>query len=140
MHPAREIQPRSADDLQVLKVALRPSAIADGDVDERGRSLLPRAAAIGRHAHLPSPAAYQRSLDEIMREHVPAERLAALELGKSAALGEGLHADDGIVSPVIAAVAGPRREAARDHRTVRAGGELLQPGEERARPDEARGG
>ena len=42
----------------------------------------------GRHADLPAGAAHQRRLDEVVRQHVAAEGLAALELRQAAALGE----------------------------------------------------
>ena len=117
-----------------LPCAQRRSRIATSISD--GRRLLPRAAAVGGHAHLPPGAAHERRLDEVVRQDVAAERLAALELGQSAAVGERAHADDGVVPPVVAAVARPGRQAARDHRAVGAGGELLQPAEEAARPDQ----
>ena len=135
-----KLKPARADDFHVLQIALRPAAIAHGDVDQRGRRFLPGAAAVGGHAHLPAAAAHQRGLDEIMRQHVAAEGLAALELRQAAVLRERRHANDGVVAPVIAAVAGPGGQAARDDRSVDAGGELLQPAEKGSRADELRRG
>ena len=105
-----------------------------------GGDLLPGPTAVGGHAHLPSGPAHQCRLDEVVRQHVAAEGLAAVQLGQSAALREGLHPDDGVVAPVIRAVAGPRGQAARDDWSVSAGGELLQPAEQRARADQLRSG
>ena len=121
-----------------LPCAQRRSRMATSISDGGDSSQEPHA--IGGHAHLPSGAAHERRLDEVMREYVAAERLAALELRQAAALGKRRDADDGVVAPVIAAVAGPGRQAARDDRAVDAGGELLQPAEERARSDELRRG
>ena len=104
-------KPGAADDFHVLQVALRPAAVANGDVDQRGRRFFPGAAAVGGHAHLPAAAAHQRGFDEIMRQHEAAEGLAALELGQAAILRECGHANDGVVTPIIAAVAGPCAQA-----------------------------
>ena len=140
MQAADEPQARAADDLHVLQIALGPSAVANGDVDQRGRRFLPGAPAIGGHAHLPAPAAHQCGLDEIMRQHKAAEWLAALELRQAAILRERSNANNGVVPPVIAAVAGPCRQPAGDDRAVDAGCELLQPGKQGLRADELRRG
>ena len=138
MHAAGEGQARGADDFHVLQIALCPAAVANGDVDQRRRRLFPGTDAVGGHAHLPSGAPHERRLDEVVREHVAAERLAALELGQAAALRKCRDANDGVVAPVIAAVAGPGRQTSRDDRAVDAGGELLQPAEKGVRTDEPR--
>ena len=127
--PADEAQARAADDFHVLQIALRPAAVANGDVDQRGRGFFPGAAAVGGHAHLPAAAAHEGGFDEIMGQHETAEGLAALELGQAAILRERGNANDGVVPPVIAAVAGPGGQPARNDRPVDAGRELLQPAE-----------
>src|ERR1700675_569193 len=106
MNSADETEARGADDFHVLQVALSPAPVANGDVDQRWRRFLPGAAAVRGHAHLPPAAAHQCGLDEIMRQDETAERLAAGEFGQAAVLCECSHADDGVVSPIIAAVAG----------------------------------
>src|SRR5712672_2957166 len=98
MQAAGEAQTRRADDLRVLQVALRPAAIANGDIDQRRRRLFPGTAAVGRHPHLPSTAAYQRRFDEIVGENMAAEGLAALERRQAAVVRERLDANDGIVA------------------------------------------
>ncbi len=108
VHPAGEAQAGRPDDFQVLQISLGPAAVANRDVDERRRRLFPGSAAVGGHAHLPAAAAHQRGLDEVMRQHEAAEGLAAAEFGQPAVLGEGLHANDGVVPPIIAAVSRPR--------------------------------
>src|ERR1019366_5083261 len=125
MQTARETQARRADNFEVLQIALSPAAIAYRDVDQRGRGFLPRAAELRRHAYLPAGAAHQGGLDEVVREYMPAKRLAASQRRQAAALGEGGDANDRVVTPIIAGIAGPRRQSARDHGAIRAGGKLL---------------
>ena len=67
----------------------------------------------------------QCGLDEIVRQHVATEWLATGQLRHAARLRESSDADDRVVSPVVAFVAGPRGYAARDQAAVHATGELL---------------
>src|ERR1700675_4019319 len=129
MHAADETETRGADNFHVLQVALSPAPVADGDVDQRWRRFFPGAAAVRGHAHLPAAATHQRGLDEIMRQDEAAERLAAREFGQAAVLCECGHANDGVVSPIIAAVAGPCAQAPSDDGSIDAGCELLQAAE-----------
>ena len=75
------LKPGAADDLHVLQIALCPTAIANGHIDQCGGRLFPGAAAIGGHAHFPAAAAHERGFDEIMGQHESAEGFAALNLG-----------------------------------------------------------
>src|SRR5882672_9474348 len=140
MHPADETEARGADDFHVLQVALSPAPVANRDVDQRWRGFLPGAAAVRGHAHLPADAPHQSGLDEIMREDETAERLAAREFGQAAVLRECGDANDGVVSPIIAAVAGPCAQAPRDDRSIDAGSELLQAAKKGSRADQLRSG
>src|SRR5262245_47824259 len=60
-----------------------------------------------------------------MAQHMPAKRLAALELRQAGTFGKGLHPDDGIVTPVIAIMSVPRRKSGGHHGTVNPAGKLL---------------
>ncbi len=70
----------------------------------------------------------------------PPKGLRPASSGQAAVLRERGHANDGVVSPIIAAVAGPRAQAARDDGSVDAGRELLQAAEESRRADQLRSG
>src|SRR6202011_5831737 len=140
MHPADETQARGADNFYVLQVALGPTPVANGDVDQRWRGFFPGATAVRGHAHLPAAATHQSGLDEVMRQDEAAERLAAREFGQTAVLRECGHANDGVVSPIIAAVAGPCTQAPSDDGSIDAGGELLQAAEKGRRADQVRRG
>ena len=88
MHAAREAQAGRADHLRVLQVALRPAPIADREVEQRRRGLLPRAAERRRHAHLPAARAAAAPLRRNRATVIDAaERLASRELsaGRSSA-------------------------------------------------------
>ena len=69
-----------------------------------------------------------------------AERFSPFEFGQTAGLGKRGGADDGVVAPVIGAVAGPCGQAARDDRAIHAAGELLQAAEKRPCSDQLRSG
>ncbi len=84
MHAARPCQSVRCDDPEMLQVALRPTPVAHGGVDQRRRAFFPRAAEVGRHLHAPAGAAHQRRLDEIVRQDRPAERLPAGQLRQAA--------------------------------------------------------
>src|ERR1700688_3117681 len=140
MHAADETQAGGADDFHVLEVALSPAPVANCDIDQRWRGFFPGAAAVGGHAHLPAAAAHQGGLDEIMRKDEAAERLAAREFGQAAVLRECGHANDGVVTPIIAAVAGPCAQAPIDDGSVDAGRKLLQAPKKGRRADQLRSG
>src|SRR6266436_2549821 len=140
MNSADETEARGADDFHVLQITLSPAPVANRDVDQRWRGLFPGAAAVRGHAHLPAAAPHQRGLDEIMRKDEAAERLAAREFGQAAVLRECGHANDGVVSPIVAAVAGPCAQTPGDDRSVDAGRALLQAAKKGCCPDELRSG
>ncbi len=70
----------------------------------------------------------------------PPKGLRPSSFGRPQFSANAAHADDGVVAPVVAAVARPGGQAARDDRAVDAGGELLQAAEEGRRADQLRSG
>ena len=109
--PRRELQAARADDPAVLQVALAPAPVARRDVDERGRALLVAAREVVQHVDRVAGAPHQRRLDEIVAEHVAAERRPAGKVGQPATGREGARADNGVVAPIVAVPARPHREA-----------------------------
>ena len=103
-----------ADHREMLHVALRPAPIARGDVEQRRRAVFPRAAE-RRAACAPtsparrSSAASTKSCDMIG----PPNGLLAGQRRQAGRGGEGAHADDRVVTPVVAVLALPRGDAAR---------------------------
>src|SRR5690606_19758753 len=140
MRSIGERQATCADDLDVLKITLRPAPIANGDIDEGGRTFLPRAFQVACHAYLPARAADERCFYEVVREHVTTKGPSAAQLGQATRLSERCNSDDCIVAPVIPFVAGPRRDTPRDERAVDASRELLQARKETCAADEQRDG
>jgi len=95
-------KPRAKSSQFVLHVALAPAAVAFGAVDERGRALLVAALEVGRDPHLPAgPLRMKGGLDEIVAEDAAAEGFATGQVGQAAMIHERLHADDGVVAPVV---------------------------------------
>ena len=131
-------RPRAPMIRRVLEIALAPAPVARRDVDERGRALLVAAREVVQHVDRPAGAPHQRRLDEIVAEHVAAERRPAGKVGQPAMGREGSRADDRVVAPVVAVAARPDREPGRDHRAVDPAGELLRPREQRVAVDDQR--
>ena len=139
---SRDIQcrPRAGTTFGVLQIALAPAPVAHRVVADGGRAFLVAAAEARRHVDAPAGAPHQRRLDEIVAEDVAAERLAPRQQRQAGLLGKGLHADDGVVAPVVAFGAVPPGDAARDQRPVDAAGELLDAGEQRIAVEQHRQG
>ena len=131
-------RPRAPMIAAVLQVALAPAPVARRDVDERGRALLVAAREVVQHVDRVAGAPHQRRLDEIVAEHVAAERRPAGKVGQPATGREGARADDGVVAPIVAVPARPHREAGRDHRAIDLGGELLRARKQRVAVDDQR--
>ena len=110
---------------QMLQIALTPSPVAGGEIQQRRRAFLETAAERGRHMDGPAATSHQRSLDEIVAQDMPAERLAPLQFGKPGVLRKRADPDDGVVSPVIAFGAMPPGDPGGDQRAVQPAGELL---------------
>ena len=122
----------------MLEVALAPAPVAQHVVDQRRRRLLEGAPLVGQHAHRPAGTADERRLDEVVAEDEAGQRSLARQFGQPGASREGAGADDRVVAPIVAGVARPAREPARENGTVDIACELLRAGEERAGADDAR--
>src|SRR5947209_8625453 len=95
----------------VLKIALAPPAVPFGVVDHRGRTFLVSALDVMREPDRPSGFADERGFDEIMRKNAAAKRLASRQSRQRTMLHERFHANDGIVTPIIAVALLPIIEA-----------------------------
>src|ERR1700756_1320519 len=102
----------------MLEVALAPTAVAGGKVQQRRRAFLETAAQGGHHPDFPACPSHQSSFDEIVTKNMPAERFAASQFGQRRILRKGAHANDGVMPPVIALGAMPPRDSRSDQRPV----------------------
>ncbi len=136
----RPMQAAGEKHARMLQIALAPASVADRQVDERGRAFLVGAAERRHHVDRIAGAADERRLDEVMAHDMPAPRRAAAQVRQAAMAREGFRADDGVVAPVIAVAAHPAGEAHRNDRAIDAGGELLNPREQRVAVDDQRQG
>src|SRR5262249_23732088 len=82
------------------------------------RAAPPRPADAAEKAPGAAGAADERGLDEVVGLYRPAEWLAPAQVWQAAARGERAHAQDGVVSPVVAVRSLPRGETARDDGAV----------------------
>src|SRR5262249_41662008 len=136
--PADPMQTLGRHDARMLKVALAPTPVADGKVDDRGRRLLEGSLEIVGNDHRPAGATNEGCLDEIMTENMPTEGWLAAEQRQAGSASERLAANDGVVAPIIALAAAPPGEPAGNHRPVDAAGKLMQAREERFPVHQAR--
>src|SRR5690606_9305826 len=95
----------------MLHVALAPASVPHQHITDRRRRLFISARQIGVEAHSPTSPAQQSSLDEIVTDHMAPERGLAFEHRQVGRSGKGLRANDGIVSPEVAANAVPCGQA-----------------------------
>ena len=121
---ARPAQAFGADDAEVLHIALRPAAFAANEVVQRWWQAFVAATKVGVHAHVPARAAQQGGFDEVVAHDVAADGVAPAQDGQAAAFGEGMDADDGVMSPVVAVFALPGGNATGDDGSVEGAGEL----------------
>ena len=102
----------------VLQIALAPALVALGKVDQRGRAFLVAALQIVRQADLEACPANQRRFDEVVAEDFAPQRSVARQLRQAAALVNASSANDRVVPPVVAVVAGPPGESFEKDRAV----------------------
>ena len=140
MDAARPAQAFGADDAEVLHIALRPAAFAANEVVQRWRQAFVAATKVGVHAHVPAHAAQECGFDEVVGEDVAADGVAPAQDGQAAAFGEGVDADDGVVSPVVAVFALPGGDATGDDGAVEGARELDGARQQGFAADEARHG
>src|ERR1700737_4419503 len=104
---------------QMLQIALAPSPVARGEIQQRRRAFFVTAAESWGHVDGPAATPHQCRFDEVVAEDMPADRLAPPEFGKSRVLRKSAHPDDCIVSPIIAFGAVPPRDASRNQWAVK---------------------
>src|SRR4051812_7161315 len=132
MKPRNPVQAARRQYRQMLQIALTPAPVARGKIQQRWRAFLVAAAQRRRHMDSPTATTHERSLNEIMAEDVPAERLAATQFRKGGVLGKSFDTDDGVMPPVVAFGSMPPGNASGNQRAVQPSGKLLPPCEQRS--------
>ena len=122
----------------MLEVALGPSSVARGEVDQRGGAFLEAAAERREHVDRPTSPAHQRRLHEIMAQDMTAERRPPRQIGHPAMIGERACANDRVVAPIIAVAPHPERQAGGDDGAGDARCELLYAREQGVAIDDQR--
>src|SRR4051794_18780729 len=107
----------------MLQVALAPSPVACGKIQQRRRAFFVATAQHRRHMDGPAGTPHQRRLDEVVAQNMPTKWFTTLQFRKSRTLRKGAHADDGVVPPVVTLGSVPPRNAGRDQRTIKSAGE-----------------
>ena len=138
VHPADPVQARRGHHLGVLQVALAPASVADQQVGQGRRTLLVAALHVRHHVRGPAATPHQRRLDEIVAQHMAAERLAPGQFRQACLLGEGTRAYHRVVPPVIALRTVPPGHAIGHYRAIHPATELLHAGKGGAAVDHRR--
>src|SRR5207244_637024 len=99
MKPADPGKSARPNDTQMLEVALRPSSVTHGDIDQRWRTALVGALQLGEHANLPTGASEKCGLHEIVALNVPPERRIARQGRQPGGLRECSRPENGVMSP-----------------------------------------
>src|SRR5262245_7809927 len=116
----------------MLEIALCPAAIAHGNINQAGRTSLVGSGEVGLEPHLPSGAAKICSLNEVVALDGAAQRRPAGKNWQSRGFGKGSRANDGVVTPVVAAALMPGCEAGGYDRAIEGHGKLLETRKQRA--------
>src|SRR5688500_12473006 len=104
MEPVRRPETARREQPRMLHITLTPTPVALRRVDQRRRSLFVRAIDISSEPHTPTRFAHERGLDEVVRQNASAERLGSRQIRQRAMFDEGLHANNGVVSPIVSFV------------------------------------
>src|SRR5580658_8206134 len=115
----------------MLHIPLAPAVVASGVVDQRGRALLVASLEVVGDTHFPAGLSHQGRFDKIVTQDLASQRRMAWQRRKAARLGEGLHAQDVVVSPIITFGSRPPGEALEEDRAINSGRELLAAGKQR---------
>ena len=118
VQPAYPVQARGSQQARVLQVPLAPAAIAHGGVEQGRRRFLVAAAKIGHGPNRPSAPTQKGRFNEVVAHDVSAPRPRAVEVRQARAPGEGAHAQDGVVAPVVPLLARPPLLTRREDRAV----------------------
>ena len=128
MKPRYPVQPARRQHRQMLQVALAPSPVARGEI-QQATAGIPRSC---RRAPAPCriaqpPRRISAASTKSWLRICPPNGLRPGSSGRPGVLREGADADDGVVPPVVAFGAVPPGDAGGDQRPVEPPGELLQP-------------
>src|SRR4051794_29193221 len=99
MKPADPGKSAGPNDTQMLEVALRPSSVTHGDIDQLWRTSLVATMQLGEHAIRPTGAAEECGLRKIRPLDVPAQWWRARQGWQTRRLREGPRAENGIMAP-----------------------------------------
>ncbi len=119
------VHPFHQEQAEVHQVAVTPAAVALQLVQQVRRQLLIGARQIVRDPDAPAGAAHQRGFDKVVRQNRTGERPFARQRRQRAVLNKRLHADNGVVAPVVRFAQLPEVQTGGKQRPVNAGGELL---------------
>src|SRR5512139_2106858 len=126
MEPAHPMKSGSRQYLCVLKIALRPTPIANRKISECGRNSFIAALNVGPHVNRKSCTAKESSFDEVVTQNVPTKWLAAPQNRQAARRSECPQANNRVVSPIISFSPIPESKPRRENRSIYFACKLLQ--------------
>ncbi|MNB90822.1 hypothetical protein D3C75_378860 [compost metagenome] len=110
---------------EVHQVTVTPATVALQLIQQVRRQLFIGARQVVGNPHPPTGTTHQRRFYEVMRQNRTGKRAFARQRGQRTVLNERLHADDGVVPPVVGLAQLPEVQARSKQRPVDAGRKLL---------------
>ena len=119
------VHPFHQEQTEVHQVTVTPAAVTLELVQQVRRQLFVRSRQVVGNPDAPASTTHQRRFYEVMRQNRAGKRTLARQRRQRTVLNERLHADNGVVTPVVRFTQLPEVQARRKQRPVNTGGELL---------------
>ena len=119
------VHPFHQEQAEVHQVTVTPAAVAFELIQQVRRQLFIRARQIVGNPDAPPCATHQRGFHKVMRQNGPGKRPFTRQRRQGAVLDEWLHADNGVVAPVVRFTQLPEVQTGSKQRPVDAGRKLL---------------
>ncbi len=110
---------------EVHQVTVAPATVTLEFVQQVRRQLFIAARQVVGNPHAPAGTAHQRCFNEVVGQNRTGKRPFTRQRREGAVLDKWLHADDGVVAPVVRFTQLPEVQASRKQRAIDAGSELL---------------
>src|SRR4051812_18840606 len=119
MHTADRVQVFGIDNTQMLDIALHPTAVALGVIDNISGHFFIAAFQIGEQEYIPASAAQHGGFNKVMAEDIATKRRFARQCWQPAMVDKRAHANDGVMAPIISGIALPEGETGSEHGAVK---------------------
>ena len=119
------VHPFYQEQAEVHQVTVTPAAVTLELVQQVRRQLFVRSRQVVGNPDAPASTTHQRRFYEVMRQNRTGKRTLTRQRRQRTVFNERLHADNGVVTPVVRLTQLPEVQTGRKQRPVNTGGELL---------------